>query len=110
MHSFIRGSIEKLNEFVQRVSPEVIIPSVYNDGPDSAAAMAIKLTAAQMCNKRLVGYRLSRGDNIVEVKNIDDLLYPPCKVKMKTDRLAPNHSHSLTQEHHVSCTRIKFPC
>ncbi|WZZ80552.1 hypothetical protein YC2023_101124 [Brassica napus] len=61
MHSFIRGSIEKLNEFVQRVSPEVIIPSVYNDGPDSAAAMAIKLTAAQMCNKRLVGYRLSRG-------------------------------------------------
>ncbi|KAH0864160.1 LOW QUALITY PROTEIN: hypothetical protein HID58_081371, partial [Brassica napus] len=33
----------ELNEFVQRVSPEVIIPSVYNDGPDSAAAMVSML-------------------------------------------------------------------
>ncbi|XP_010518204.1 PREDICTED: DNA cross-link repair 1A protein-like [Camelina sativa] len=33
------SSFTELKEFVQKVSPEVIIPSVNNDGPDSAAAM-----------------------------------------------------------------------
>ncbi|KFK37360.1 hypothetical protein AALP_AA4G246500 [Arabis alpina] len=33
------SSFTELKEFVQQVSPEVIIPSVNNDGPDSAAAM-----------------------------------------------------------------------
>lgn len=33
------SSFTELKEFVQKVSPEVIIPSVNNDGPDFAAAM-----------------------------------------------------------------------
>ncbi|EFH58287.1 sterile alpha motif domain-containing protein [Arabidopsis lyrata subsp. lyrata] len=33
------SSFTELKEFVQKASPEVIIPSVNNDGPDSAAAM-----------------------------------------------------------------------
>ncbi|KAG7570597.1 DNA repair metallo-beta-lactamase [Arabidopsis thaliana x Arabidopsis arenosa] len=37
------SSFTELKEFVQKVSPEVIIPSVNNDGPDSAAAMVSML-------------------------------------------------------------------
>ncbi|KAL0671914.1 hypothetical protein Bca4012_034618 [Brassica carinata] len=37
------SSFTELKEFVQQVSPEVIIPSVNNDGPDSAAAMVSML-------------------------------------------------------------------
>ncbi|CAA7016943.1 unnamed protein product [Microthlaspi erraticum] len=39
------SSFAELKEFVQQVSPEVIIPSVNNDGPDSAAAMVSMLVA-----------------------------------------------------------------
>lgn len=37
------SSFTELKEFVEQVSPEVIIPSVNNDGPDSAAAMVSML-------------------------------------------------------------------
>ncbi|CAN7070505.1 unnamed protein product [Brassica oleracea var. botrytis] len=46
--------------------------------------MVIKLTAAQVRNKRLVGYRLSKVSQRSPKKFDDDLLYPPCKVEMKT--------------------------
>ncbi|KAL1195083.1 DNA cross-link repair protein SNM1 [Cardamine amara subsp. amara] len=39
------SSFTELKEFVQKVSPEVIIPSVNNDGPDSAAAMVSMLVS-----------------------------------------------------------------
>ncbi|KAF8088286.1 hypothetical protein N665_0546s0018 [Sinapis alba] len=37
------SSFTELKEFVKQVSPEVIIPSVNNDGPDSSAAMVSML-------------------------------------------------------------------
>lgn len=39
------SSFTELKEFVQQVSPEAIIPSVNNDGPDSAAAMVSMLVS-----------------------------------------------------------------
>ncbi|KAF2611705.1 hypothetical protein F2Q70_00013391 [Brassica cretica] len=42
IHIFQTRSLEKLNEFVQQVSPEIIIPSV-NFGHDSVAAMVFTL-------------------------------------------------------------------
>ncbi|CAH2057823.1 unnamed protein product [Thlaspi arvense] len=39
------SSFTELREFVQQVSPEVIIPSVNNDGPDAAAAMVSMLVS-----------------------------------------------------------------